>query len=188
MNCSYLLSLLHAHFVSRTLRLFLFSQRVYFCPVCDDSTTPSFGCSPYVSSRVQRSLGPSLLPGMVFFFTSQRSQFLRHTCPRSVFRVQVVLAAGFSSVLSTVHTPAACVLMPVSLQPLVSHVCPGACTGLTWSCDVPFRSLSVLFQSGPCLCAVPASAWRFPLSSICSSYCLQTFVLDILTQGRWQRV
>ena len=128
--------------------------------------------SPEISRSVLVARPAFLLP---FIAESVTAAYVSQV---GFFGVQVVLAVCFSSVLSTVHTPAACVLMPVSFQPLVSHLCPGACTGLTWSCDLPFRSPSLLFQSGPCLCAVPASAWRFPLSSICSGHCLQTSVLD----------
>ena len=125
--------------------------------------------SPEISRSVLVARPAFLLP---FIAESVTAAYVSQV---GFFGVQVVLAVCFSSVLSTVHTPAACVLMPVSFQPLVSHLCPGACTGLTWSCDLPFRSPSLLFQSGPCLCA---SAWRLPLSSICSGHCLQTCVLD----------
>ena len=99
------------------------------------------------------------------------------------FGVQVVLVICFDSlsILSVVHIPAACVLRPESFQSLVSHFCPGAVTSLAeaW----------VFFPRAACACV---QCWHqhggFPLSSICSVYCLQTFVLDPLTHGRWRRV
>ena len=83
--------------------------------------------SPEISRSVLVARPAFLLP---FIAESVTAAYVSQV---GFFGVQVVLAVCFSSVLSTVHTPAACVLMPVSFQPLVSHLCPGACTGLTWA-------------------------------------------------------